>query len=290
MSCNLVSNNLVKFLLVLVVSAFSVSVDAAIEAIYISTSTTPILGGVNGANEGIFRIDVATNTVSLFLDANVIFANNEDIDAFTVRANGNIILSTQSNANIGGLSFGPEDLIEYNPDTGVATSFVASSGFISDKQNVDAVDVLGNGNLVISTTGNATIGDLSFKRGDLVEYNPTTNAATILLNANNFRRNKRQNVNAVDVLHNGDLVLSTINRARIGGLSVERDDLVRYDPVRGVATLLFDGSNFAKNNENIDGVSVIQSSISHIPEPTSLVVWSLLCIALCFHRFSRTVA
>ena len=59
----------------------------------------------------------------------------------------------------------------------------------SASEEIDAVHVLDNGNIILSTVGAATLGGLSFSDGDLVEYNPTTDIATLYFDEGLFGNN-----------------------------------------------------------------------------------------------------
>ncbi|MHC4417957.1 MAG: PEP-CTERM sorting domain-containing protein, partial [Planctomycetota bacterium] len=129
--------------------------------------------------------NLLTDTATLYLD-DALFSGPPNIDAVYVNGSGNIILSTGGNATLGGLSFGKDDLIEYNPGTDTATLYFDGSLF-SGNADIDAAHILStNGNLVLSTAGNATLGGLSFGAGDLVEYNSGTDTATLYFDASNF--------------------------------------------------------------------------------------------------------
>jgi hypothetical protein len=69
-------------------------------------------------------------------------------------------------------------------------------------------------------------------------------------------------IDAVDILSNGHVVVSTAEDATLGSLTFGKADLVGYDPAGNDANLLFDGeAEFSLAEEDIDAVQVI-------PEPT----------------------
>jgi hypothetical protein len=152
--------------------------------IILSTAAGATLGGLTFGKGDLVEYNPTTDTAALFFDE-VLFSGPANIDAAYIRDNGNIILSTTGNAMLGGLSFGKDDLIEYNPAIDAATLFLDGNLF-SGNEDIDAVHLLGNGNIVLSTTGAATLGGLSFGAGDLAEYNPTTSTATLYFDGSNF--------------------------------------------------------------------------------------------------------
>jgi hypothetical protein len=163
--------------------------------IILSTFGNSTLGGLTFSSGDLVEYNPTTDTATLYFH-NDLFSQTENIDAAFILDNGNIILSTVGGATLGGLSFGADDLIEYNPTTDTATLFLDGSLF-SATENIDAAHVLDSGNIILSTVDSATLGGLSFTCGDLVEYNPTTDVATLYFDENNFTGGT--NINAVYV-------------------------------------------------------------------------------------------
>jgi len=228
------------------------------DTIYLSTASNASLGGLSFRNADIVRYDTVTGTASLFFDEDR-FANNEDVDGFSLLPNGHLLLSTKSTATLGGLTFEDGDIVEYDPVANSAVPYFSESKFTTNV-NVDGFAVLPNGHLLLSTAGNATLGGLSFRDGDLAEYDRTTGFATLYFSENHFAAN--EDIDAVSVLPNGSIILSTTNDATLGGVSFHADDLVQWFPATNTASLYFSGSQFAAN-ENIDAVLVV------VPEPGS---------------------
>lgn len=166
-----------------------------------------------------------------------------------------IVLSTEDSATLGGVTFRDGDLVAYNQETGTATLFFSEDNFSND-EDVDAVGVLGNGHLILSTRGGATLGGLTFEDGDLAEYDRDTDTATLFFDEDNFSGD--EDVDAVAVLGNGHIVLSTTSQATVGGLTLSDGDLAEYDPGTGTAALLFDEDWF-ESGEDIDAIDVLSN-------------------------------
>lgn len=164
--------------------------------IVLSVSGNASLGGLSFSDGDIVSYDPNTNTATLLFDENN-FSNNEDVDAVYVRENGNILLSTDGSATLGGLSFNADDVVEYNPNTNTATLFFNGNNF-SGNENIDAIHLLDNGHLLLSTDSNATLGGLSFGAGDVVEYNIGSNTASLYFAESNFSNSA--DVNALSLL------------------------------------------------------------------------------------------
>jgi hypothetical protein len=170
--------------------------------------------------------------------------------------NEHIILSTTGSAKLGGLRFKDGDLVEYDPNTNTASLFF-SEGLFSNDEDIDAVDVLPNRHIILSTTGTATLGGLTFRDGSLVEYDPGTNTATLFLSEGLFAHGHINDIDAADILPNGHIVLSTTRTTVLGGLRFRDGDLVDYNPVTDMATLFFSEGLFS-HNADIDAVDVLE--------------------------------
>ena len=237
--------------------------------IIISTSETETLGDIKFEDGSLVEYDITTNTSRMILDEGQIFTGNADIDAACILNNGHIVLSTGSAATIGGLTFGYGDLVEYDPGMKTATLFFDKDLF-GDDENIDAVSVLGNGHIILSTTSSAKLGGTLLDGGDLVEYDPFTDVGTLFLNQDEHFSNVLPNIDAVYVLDSDNVILSTNNNATLGGLSFDNADLIRYNLSTKTAEMLLSGSEkFAEYGvlTNIDAV--------YIPEPTTIVLLGL---------------
>ena len=260
-----------KAVVIFVVAALSMVFASPVSAtaIILSTDNTEILGGLTFNNGDLAEYNPTTDTATLYFDG-TLFGGPADIDAAHTLDTDNIILSTVLGETLGGLTFGKGDLIEYNPTTETATLFFNDKLFSSAHTIIDAPYVRGNGNIILSTTGNATLGGLGFGKDDLIEYNPTTDTASLLFDGNLFSGN--ENIDAVHLLASGNIVLSTAGGATLGGLSFGPGDLAEYNPTTSIATLYFDENNFA-SSANIDAVY-----ITSLPEPTTIALLGLGCM------------
>jgi len=231
--------------------------------IILSVDATETLGGLTFIDGALAEYNPTTDTATLFFDENL-FSGNENIVAVHVLDNGNIILSTDGTATLGGLIFNAGDLVEYNPTTDTATLFFDETLFVSGSENIDAVHILDSGNIILSSSDDATLGGLTFGSGDLVEYNPITDTATLFFDGNLF--DGSENIDAAHILDNGNLILSTEGGATLGGLTFADGDLVEYNPTTDVATLYFSEGLFS-NNADVDAVYV-----TTVPEPATIVL------------------
>lgn len=213
------------------------------QTIILSTDNTETLGGLNFSDGSLVEYDPVSNLSTLYFNENL-FSGNEDINAVHVLTNGIIILSTENDATLGGLSFGDDDLVAYDPSSNTATLYFDGGALFSNgAEDIDAVYVRDNGNIILSTQDDATLGGLSFQNGDLVEYNPGINVATLLLDENQFSNNT--NIDGVHILANGNILLSTNSTETLGGLSFSDGSIAEYNPGTNTTTLYFDENLFS---------------------------------------------
>jgi len=264
-----------KAVVIFVVAALSmVFASPASATIILSTDNTETLGGLTFGDDDLAEYNPTTDTATLSFDGSL-FSGDENIDAAHVLANGNIILSTENEATLGGLQFEDGDLVEYNPTTDLATLYFAENLFSQD-ESIDAVHVLANGNIILSTVSNARLGGLNLGYDDLVEYNPTTDVATLFLDGSLF--SDTENIDAAHILASGNIILSTVDDATLGGLSFGAGDLAEYNPTTDVATLYFAESNFS-GAANINAVHV-----TSLPEPATIALLGLGSLVLISSR------
>jgi hypothetical protein len=261
--------NAISVIFVIVALSMLFASPVSATSIILSTDNTETLGGLTFGKDDLVEYDDQTDTATLYLDG-TLFGGAADISAVHVLDTGNIVLSTVAGTTLGGLTFGKGDLIEYNPTTDTATLLLDENLFSSAQPNIDAAYLLDTGNIILSTTGNATLGGLGFGKDDLIEYNPTTDTASLFFDGSLFSGN--EDIDAVYLLAGGNILLSTVGGATLGGLSFGAGDLAEYNPTTSIATLYFDENNFA-SSANIDAVN-----ITSLPEPATIVLMGFGCL------------
>ncbi len=157
-------------------------------------------------------------------------------------ADNTVILSTDNAAVLGGLSFTDIDLVNYDPLADFA-SLELEGALTSLSRDIDAVHVFDNGNILLSTKDDATLGGLSFEGADLVEYDPAKDTATMYFDGSLHFKTANEDISSVHVLGNGNLVLSTENEATLGSVTFGNRDLVEYNPSTTEASLYLDGDS-----------------------------------------------
>ena len=247
--------------------------------IELSVDSAAALGGLSGITNGdIVQYDTVSDTAIQVFDE-ALFGGPESVDAYERLPNGHMVFSTAQAATLGGTSFVSGDLVEYDPVGDLATLIFAESLFTSAGTNDnDGVAVLSNGHLLISTNADATLGGLSFRDGDVVDYDPNANVSLLFFNEDLFGANK--NLDAIDIDESGRLLLSVsdVSGATLAGLTFTNGDLILYDPVANTATPFFSETLFVGGNEDVDAVAFA----TPVPEPGTAAMLGLGLAGLAF--------
>ena len=215
--------------------------------------------------------------------ANPSFSNSNSIDAISTKPNGKLLLSVGSTTLFAGsLEVGHGDIVEYDTATGATSLFLkgsllengpdsygnASSIFLTNAEtptpaaaNIDAFQLLSDGNVLLSIEGTAGMSDGSGNRlalddADIVLYDPITNSASILFDFDGIYSG---DIEAISMTSDGLLILSTESEITLpDGETFSRSDLFRFNHtdavINGVAPLegrIHDrnpGSQFVNSN------------------------------------------
>lgn len=148
----------------------------------LSDSTT--IGGLGPfSNDDLVIYDPATDTAEMYFDNSALGFGVDDANAVHLLKNGHIVLSASAASSIGqnNVSFGPADLVRYDPISGQAEMFLQGSTVFSNPAsvNINSVYVMddcdgdeghGTCSVLVSTTTGGTVGsnNLSFTASDVV--------------------------------------------------------------------------------------------------------------------------
>ncbi len=175
-----------------------------------------------------------------------------------------IVLSTNSSGGQLGspaMSLDYADLIKYTVSSKTAAMVEAlGSNFTRGQNQVNGAHIARDGAIFFSPEGNAAATDgTAFGPDDILKYDPRTRVLTRFLDGDSHFSNNGEKIDALFLLDNGNIILSTSGAARLGGLTFEDEDLVEYNPASRTASLYFDGSLHFTGDEDISGVHVIDS-------------------------------
>ncbi len=200
------------------------------------------------------------------------------VDAFTIVDEDTILMSFRSNTTVGGLSVTDADIVQFDATSlGETTAGTFSLYFdgsdvdlTSSGEDIDGIDLLDDGRLLISTTGNPSVSGLSGLRDeDILVFTPSSlgihtagtwamyfDAGDVGLTTSN------EGINGLAYTDDGNLYLSTVGSFALIGLSGEDEDVFAceltstgnttnctYDPA-----LIFDGDAFGLSGNELDGL------------------------------------
>ena len=180
-------------------------------------------------------------------------------------------MSSSSGGNAGGVSFADEDILVYDTGTGTYSMFfdgsdVGLSG--AGARDVDAFHILDDGSILISIVSASTLPDVgNVDDSDILRFVPTSTGTNT---AGTFEwyfdgsdvglTTNGEDVDAIHILANGDLVISTAGGFSVTGLSGADEDLSVFSPTSlgattsGTWSAYFDGSDIALNNSGSEDV------------------------------------
>lgn len=99
------------------------------------------------------------------------------------------------------------------------------------------------------------VGGVSYSLFDVIWFDPATNTSQLVLDNSVFSMSAR--VDALQVLPGGLLALSIFPSSRtLGGIAITDGDIVLYDPLADVATILLDESSFA-DDADVDAFQLL---------------------------------
>jgi hypothetical protein len=170
----------------------------------------------------------------------------------------------------GGLTVANEDILAFDGSSFSLLfdgSDLGLAGFA-----IDAFAILGPSEILISFTGAGTVGGVAMDDSDILRFSATSlgeaSAGTFSMyfdGSDVGLTTSGEDVDAVELLADGRLLLSTTNTASLpGGLSVEDEDLLLFTPsslgtlTAGSWALYFDGSDvgLANSAEDVDALAL----------------------------------
>jgi hypothetical protein len=153
-------------------------------------------------------------------------------------------------------------------------------GLTTSSEDVDAFAFLGDGSILVSTTGSFSVpaaggGTISGNREDLLRFVPSSLGETtagqwsLYFDGSDVGlSSSSENVDALAVLSDGRLLISTTGNFSVSGASGQDKDLLAFSPTSlgtntaGSWSLYFDGSDvgLSTNNEDINALYVRESA------------------------------
>ncbi len=230
-------------------------------------------------NEDLLKYVPSTSILSMYLDADSLFKNDENIDALHILSDGSIIFSTggDGKSKDGTLSFKNEDLLKYVPSTSILSMYLDADSLFKNDENIDALYIFSDNSIIFSTGGDGKSKDetLSFKNEDLLKYVPSTSILSMYLDADSLFKND-ENIDALHILSDGSIIFSTggDGKSKDGTLSFKNEDLLKYVPSTSILSMYLDADSLFKNDENIDALYINETN-KVVPEPATMSLLGL---------------
>jgi hypothetical protein len=261
------------------VASATVRVDPRPPALlYFSLGSSATLGGLSVANEDIVAFDGAN--FSLHFDGSDVGAGSFTIDAFAILSPTEILLSFTSAGTVGGVSMDDSDVLKFTATSLGATTagtfsmyFDGSDVGLSDgAEDVDAIELLPNGHLLVSTTGSFSVSGVSGADEDLLEFTHTSLGAntagtwSLYFDGSDvgLASSSDEDVDALAVDGSGRIYLSTVGSFGVSGLSGADEDVFVFTPSSLGSTtagtfgpgLFFDGSLYGLGGNDVFGIDL----------------------------------
>ena len=224
---------------------------------------------------------MGTGAWSLFIDGSDIGLANTDVDAFELQADGSLLMSFDTDFTLSGFgAVDDSDILRFTPtSTGDTTAgtwswyFDGSDvGLTTSSEDVDALTVLPDGRLLISTVDTVSVTGASGADEDLLAFTPTALGSTtsgtwaMYFDGSDVGLSSTSNedVNGVWVDAAGKIYLTTLGNFSVTGVSGDGSDIFVCTPgsLGSTTTCTFamywDGSVNGFSGEDTDSLSVIQ--------------------------------
>jgi hypothetical protein len=264
-----------------------VSSGSSLHASFLSSGS---IGGVSFEDEDIVKFDGLS--WSLFFDGGDVGLGSVDVFAYYYLDANTILLSFNNSVTVGTLTFAPGDIARFDAASlGVTTAGTFSMyfngidvGLNTSSDYIDALDVLPDGKLLISTRGDPSVPGLSgLADEDILAFTPVTlgnsTSGTWALYFDGsdvgLSTTSNEDIDAVDVDSNGAIYLSTLGGFAVAGVSGSKEDVFVCTPTSlGSVTacnyssvLYFDGSTWGQSANDVDSLNIVDSGI--LPTATS---------------------
>jgi len=201
-------------------------------------------GGLTVANDDILAFD--GSAFSLYFDGSDVGLTSFAIDGFSIIGPTQILMSFTTSGTVGGVAMDDSDVLRFTATSlGAATAGTFSMyfdgsdvGLSTAGEDVDAVELLADGRLLVSTTNTATLPEgFSVEDEDLLAFTPTSlgtvtagSWAVYFDGSDVGLSNSAEDVDAVAVDASGKLYLSTTGNFAVTGISGPDEDVFVFTP------------------------------------------------------------
>lgn len=194
-----------------------------------------------------------------------------DLDAAHRTGPNTWLVSSLFTGEFNGTTFDDGDLVEINLVGGTLTTIIDETDFDTTGEDISGVSVLPNGNLLLSTLSDASLGGVAFTSGDILEYNATTGAASIFLTEAAIFDDGGGNIYGIHAFADGTLLLSTNTDEMVSGTLFRDGDAFLYNPATDTAQLVFSEDLFSSSGPNTWDIDALYFE-GAIPAPGALAL------------------
>lgn len=230
---------------------------------------------------------------SLFFDGSDVGLGKNDLAAFSLLDPESLLLVLSAPMTLNGIRVTPQDILRFDAASlGESTAGTFSMyfdgsdvGLTSEAERLDAVSVMPNGPLLISTIGNPVVRGLSGADEDVLAFQPTSLGSTTRGTWSMYfdgsdvglANSAGENVDALDVAPDGTIYISTVGNFSVRGLAGANEDIFVCLPISlGKQTactyspeLFLDGSSWGLFSNNVDGFHLLEAPATPTPTATA---------------------
>lgn len=250
-------------------------------AFLFSLDRTETLGGITVANEDILKFDGID--FSMVFDGSDVGISSSKFDAFTWLSSTEMLFSISAPQYVPGITeiVDDSDIVKFtgtqfgDQTAGTFELYFDGSdvGLLGSSNDIDAVEILADGRLLVSMTGSDTVSGLSIKDDDIVAFVPsslgdvTSGTWEVYFDGSDVALSP-EDVRGLFIDDSGDFHFSVQNDFFIGGVSGEDEDVFVFSP-RSLGpdtdgsysnTLYFDGSVYGISSAELSGIDLVQVS------------------------------
>jgi hypothetical protein len=223
------------------------------------------------------------STWSLYFDASDvgISTSGQDLDEFAILDTDTLLLTFNDPLTLGALQVDPWDIVQFDA-TSLGSNTAGTFSLYLDGEDVgldttseiiDGLDVLPDGRVLISTTGNPSVtGITGANDEDILAFTPTSlgdvtsGAWEMYFDGSDVELadNSGEDTDGLDVLPNGDIYLTATGDFSVSGASGQSVDVFICTPLSlGSQTacnfspsIYFDGNAWGLDTNDVDGVNL----------------------------------
>ena len=250
------------------------------QALYLSSSSGGDVG-FGFADEDILSTDLGNGNWAKVLDLSS-KGVTKDIDAFAILPDGSgYVMSFDGWTDVPGVGgVDDSDIVKYNLGSGNFSLYFDGSdvGLSTDNEDIDALTVLANGKLIVSTLGNVDVSGVSRRDEDLLKFSPsslgnnTSGSWSVYLDGSDvgLASSGDEDIKGVWVDEaNGDIYLTTLGNFGVSGVSGDSSDVfICHAPTLGIRSgcgsfsKFWDGSSNGFYGEVVDALHVGETAVS----------------------------